>query len=69
MQYAYCVSMEIDSFKYILFLILAWRPIIISENMCIKQLLKVERSTTSPYIHTSDSYFSKGRHNPSVPFT
>ncbi len=39
------------------------------ENMCIKQLFKVERSTTSPYIHTSDSYFSKGRHNPSVPFT
>ncbi len=36
------------------------------ENMCIKQLLnlfKVERSTTSPYIRTSDSYFSKGRHN------
>ncbi len=34
------------------------------ENMCIKQLFKVEMSTTSPYIHTSDSYFSKGRHIP-----
>ncbi len=36
------------------------------ENMCIKQLLnlfKVERATTSPFIHTSDSYFSKGIHN------